>query len=82
MKRSSTYRKVIRIVSNGVRAWRMSSSGRYETSSYELKEIRREMMDNEGGFSKDRQNLHGDRMRVASDVRESFNKIKAAAVNG
>jgi len=59
----------------GVNVFRDASRGTYEHESEAVREIRREMMGRPSSLKADKENLVGDRRRVAADVRGSFNRI-------
>lgn len=58
-----------------MRVFRNASRGEYRPDSEEVRDIRREMMERQSSLKSDRENLVGDKHRVAADVRTSFNKI-------
>ncbi|MGM9697970.1 MAG: hypothetical protein ACI3Y0_04935 [Prevotella sp.] len=62
-------------ISNGANVFRSAARGEYSDESDAVKALRKEMMERPSSLHADKENLYGDRMNVAADVRRSFNKL-------
>lgn len=62
-------------ISNGANVFRSAARGEYSGESDAVKALRKEMMERPSSLHADKENLYGDRMNVAADVRRSFNQL-------